>query len=192
MGLAVRVSHVRVSDEDLIAAISNGDLQALGALFDRHEPEVRRYVGRLGIRPSDADDVVQATFLEVLSAAPRFDPTRSARSWLMGVATMMARRHRQSVTRALARVATWMSRSIGAEASPPTPAEVFALDETTRRLMRALDAMSPKKREVFALVVLEELSGEEVARALGIPVNTVWTRLHHARLELRAALGGER
>lgn len=192
MGLAVRVSHVRVSDEDLIAAISNGDLQALGALFDRHEPEVRRYVGRLGIRPSDADDVVQATFLEVLSAAPRFDPTRSARSWLMGVATMMARRHRQSVTRALARIATWMSRSIGAEASPPTPAEVFALDETTRRLMRALDAMSPKKREVFALVVLEELSGEEVARALGIPVNTVWTRLHHARLELRAALGGER
>lgn len=192
MGVALRVSHAPACDEHLIAAIAGGDLQALGALYDRHEPEVRRYLGRLGVPASDADDLVQATFLEVLSAAPRFDPALSARSWLMGVATMMARRHRQSVTRALARLASWVSRSIGAEASPPTPAEVFARGETTRRLMRALDAMSPKKREVFALVVLEELSGEEAARALGIPVNTVWTRLHHARLELRAALGGER
>jgi RNA polymerase sigma factor (sigma-70 family) len=124
-------------------------------------------------------------------AAPRFDPALSARSWLMGVATMMVRRRRQSMTRAIARLASWMIRSFEPEASPPTPVELLACNETTRRLSKALDALSPKKREVFVLVVLEELSGQEVARALDIPVSTVWTRLHHARLELRAALGGE-
>jgi RNA polymerase sigma-70 factor (ECF subfamily) len=55
-------------------------------------------------------------------------------------------------------------------------------------MRRALFELSPKKREVFVLVALEGLSGEEVATTLGIPVNTVWTRLHHARSELRHAL----
>jgi len=43
--------------------------------------------------------------------------------------------------------------------------------------------MAPKKREVFALFELEGLSGDEIAERLGCPVNTVWTRLHHARAE---------
>ena len=46
-----------------------------------------------------------------------------------------------------------------------------------------LERMSPKKREVFALFELEGLSGEEIAARIGVPVNTVWTRLHHARRE---------
>ena len=52
-------------------------------------------------------------------------------------------------------------------------------------------ALSEKKREAFVLVTLEGLSGEEAAQALGVPVNTLWTRLHHARLELSAAIGEE-
>lgn len=192
MSVALRVVEPSLSDEELVTAVADGELAALGALFDRYEPEVRRYLGRLGVQATDADDLVQATFLEVLHAAPRFDAALPARSWLMGIATMMVRRHRQSIGRTLARLGTWLARSTGTVAPPPTPAEILSTEENTRRLLAALDALSPKKREVFALVVLEELSGEEAARALGIPVNTVWTRLHHARIELRAALGGER
>jgi RNA polymerase sigma factor (sigma-70 family) len=191
VSVALRVHESSPSDEELVVAVAAGELSALGALFDRHEPEIRRYLGRLGVQACDADDLVQTTFLEVVHAAPRFDPSLPARSWLMGIATMMVRRHRQSIGRTLARLGTWLTRTTGTVAPPQTPAEVLASDENTRRLLAALDTLSPKKREVFALVVLEELSGEEAARALAIPVNTVWTRLHHARRELRAALGGE-
>ena len=54
---------------------------------------------------------------------------------------------------------------------------------------RAIAALSPQKREVLLLVEVEELTCEEAASALGIPVGTVWTRLHHARRELRLLLG---
>lgn len=186
MSAAPRLQASPKKDAELIAAIAAGDLEALGALYDRHESEVRRYLGRLGITASDADDLVQATFMAVVGAGHNFDPAHSARSWLLGIATMMVRRHRRSLARAVARLVAWSH--LPRAASAPGPDETYEADEAVRRFQSAFDALSPKKREAFALVVLEGLSGEEAAVALGIPVNTVWTRLHHARRELRRAL----
>jgi RNA polymerase sigma-70 factor (ECF subfamily) len=174
------------SDGELVTAIARGDLESLGLLFDRYESPVRSYLGRLGIPGGDVDDLVQLTFLEVQHAAPRFDVNLSARSWLYGIATMMVRRHRRSLGRAMARLVTWAAQPAGP--SPITPDEAFESSESVRKLTVALDGMSSKKREVFVLVALEGLSGEEVAKTLSIPVNTVWTRLHHARKELMEAL----
>lgn len=174
------------SDSELLSAIAAGDLDALGSLFDRHEPGFRRYFSRMGASAHDADDLVQQAFLEIARTASRFDTELSGRAWLYGVATMMIRRHRRSLARIAARLRTWASvRPL--ETAPPPDAS-SELDETTSRLSIALERMSPKKREVFVLVAFEGLSGDEVARLMGIPLNTVWTRLHHARQELRAAL----
>jgi RNA polymerase sigma factor (sigma-70 family) len=173
-------------DAELITSIARGDLEALGLLFDRHEPGVRAYLGRLGLPAGDVDDLVQLTFLEISHAAARFDVQLSARNWLLGVATMMVRRHRRSIARTMARLLSWAAEPAGP--SPVTPDEAFASSESVRKLSGALEAMSAKKREVFVLVAIEGLSGEEVARTLGIPVNTVWTRLHHARKELMEAV----
>lgn len=188
MSAAPRLAPVSTSDAELLEAVAAGDLEALGVIFDRYERDVRRYLGRLGISAEDADDLVQATFLEVVRAAKRFDPERAMRSWLFGIATMMVRRHRRSVARTIARLAKWAS--LPRHQAPETPAESFESNETGQRFERAFDELSAKKRDVFTLVVVEGFSGEEAARALGIPVNTVWTRLHHARRELRAALEG--
>lgn len=176
----------RESDEALVAAIAAGHLEALGQLFDRFEPMIRRYVQRIGVCPSEADDLVQATFLEVLRAAPRFDVSLSAKSWLFGVATVMVRRHRRSFARSAARVLAWAH--LGHDTEQASAHEELEHREEKRLFRQALDRLSPKKREAFTLVVLEGLSGEEAARALGVPVNTVWTRLHHARRELRVLL----
>lgn len=178
------------ADEELVVAIANGSLEALGELFERFEPVVRRYLGRLGIPASDADDLVQLTFLDVTRAAKRFDPQRSARSWLLSIATIMVRRRRRSIVQSVARLAKW-TRNMHSEPTP-TPAELVEGDETLRRLAGAFERLSAKKREVFVLVTLEGLSGEEAARVLEIPLATVWTRLHHARLELRWAVEEER
>jgi RNA polymerase sigma factor (sigma-70 family) len=177
------------ADNDLVAAVARGDLGALGELFERHEPGLRRYLGRLCLSASDADDLIQATFLEVMRASARFDPDGNTRSWLYGIATMMARRHRRSLGRLATRMAAWAGLARAAARSA-TPAEVHEGDEAMRAVRAAFAGLSAKKREVFVLVALEGLSGEEAARALGVPVNTVWTRLHHARRALAAALEG--
>lgn len=176
----------RASDKELVAQIANGRFEALGGLFDQYEPDVRRFIGRLGVSPGDVDDLVQTTFLEVIQAASRFDSAFPVRSWLFGLAIMMVRRQRRSGSRAAASLLTW-ARSLLTE-SPPTPAADFERDQELQRFHRAFVRLSSKKREVFTLVALEGLSGEEVARTLGIPVATVRTRLHNARQELRSSL----
>lgn len=175
-------------DQELIAAVAGGDLEALGELFARFEPTLRRYLGRLGATASDADDLIQATFLEVLGAAGRFDPNYPARNWLLGIATLMLRRDRRSLQRRAARLAAFGNRLLGQ--LPATPYEVLESEATLHGLAAALANLPLSKREVFVLVRLEGLSGEEVARAVGIPLRTVWTRLHHARRKLRDALRG--
>jgi RNA polymerase sigma-70 factor, ECF subfamily len=177
--------HVR-TDSELVQRIAQGDLEALGDLYDRHEAALRRYFGRIGASGADAEDLVQATFLEVVKAAPRFDETLPLVSWLYGLASIMARRHRRSLARTAQRLLGWANHMLMEPIK--SPAADVEREQELARLGAAFERLSPKKREVFVLVMLEGLSGEEAARALQVPVNTVWTRLHHARRELREAL----
>jgi RNA polymerase sigma-70 factor (ECF subfamily) len=178
-----------VPDAELLARLSEGDLDALGQLYDRWERDVRRFVQRLGVRPHDADDIVQLTFLDLAKSAVRYDGRSAARAWILGVAAIVVRRHRRSIARLFQGVAGAVFES--RRPAPRQPDEAFTAEEEQHRFRDALEKLSPKKREVFVLVTMEGASGEEAAAALGIPVATVWTRLHHARKELREMLGGE-
>ncbi len=171
----------------LVATIKGGDLSGLGVLFDEYGDDVYRFLVRIGVPPSDVEDLVQQTFLDVLAAAPRFQADAAVKPWLFGIAAMVARRHRRSAGRMFERLRRWaLERTVE---TPPTPDECFEVGAQAIRAQRALDALSPRKREAFVLVVLEGLAGEEAAIAMGVPVATVWTRVHHARRELRHALG---
>lgn len=178
--------NVTRSDADVIADIASGHLDGLAVLFDRYEQDTRRLITRLGVMAGDVDDLIQLTFLTVTRASKTYDGRCTARAWILGIAVMMVRRHRRSVARALHRAAEWFART----PPPPseTPDEELQAKESRLRLELALEAMSEKKREAFLLVAVEGLSGEEAAAALGIPVATVWTRLHHARQEIRKHL----
>jgi RNA polymerase sigma factor (sigma-70 family) len=184
----VTPTKTAVDDAALVFQIGNGDLEALGILFDRHEDAVARFLNRMGVSPADIDDLVQNTFLQVIRAVKRFDPRVSVRSWLLGIASMMARRHRRSLGRLTKRIRSWATIPRG---QGLTPDQALEERQAELRLTRALDALSAKKREAFVLVTLEGMSGEEAAVALGVPVNTIWTRLHHARRELREMVGAE-
>ena len=177
------------ADGAAMEAVARGDLEALGQLYDRHAPALERTLAMWGVAACDVNDLVQAIFLEILRAAPRFDRERSARAWLFGVAHIMTRRHRRSLARAVVRVARWRAATIDRVAPPPS--EAYEEREAGRRFESAFARLSRKKRDVLVLVTVEGLTGQEAARALGIPLKTVWTRLHHARLELREALGEE-
>lgn len=167
------------SDAALLQRVAAGDLGALGEIYDAHAAEVASFA-RLRVPPGELDDVVQDTFLRVSRIAATFDGrSRNARSWIFGVAIAIIREHRRSYSR----LARTLSRLVSAP-SPPAFVRGEAVD-----LERALALLSEPKREVVLLAEVHGFSGDEIAAMLGIPVGTVWTRLHHARRELRDILG---
>lgn len=178
------------NDPRLLERMRDGDMGALGILFDRYAQDIRRVVSRLGVAPGDIDDLVQLTFLEAMRAADQYDGRTNAKPWIAGIAVMMVRRHRRSLGRIVQRLADW-AREPAPETLETTAADAYETHEMARRAENALKKLSDKKREVFILVAMEGLPGEQVASALSIPVATVWTRLHHARLDLRQLLAEE-
>jgi RNA polymerase sigma-70 factor (ECF subfamily) len=173
-------------DADLLSKIAVGELDALGVVFDRYERIVKRFIGRLGVPPADVDDLVQLTFLDLPAAAARFDPHWPFKGWLLGLAAVVVRRYRRSTRRNVARLTAWASEPWRRTA--PRPDDDFERREAAKRALFALQGLSHKKREVFVMLVFEGLSGTDAARALDIPVATVWTRMHHARRDLRRFL----
>ena len=175
------------SDGELIAA-SHGDGEVFAELFDRHSGAVFRYAAqRLGAQT--AEDVVGETFLVAFQRRSRFDPAYGdARPWLLGIATnLISRRRRNEAThyRALLRAphgvpaeehAERISARVSAAAMRPLLAE-------------ALSALPARDRDVLLLISWAELSYEQTALALDIPVGTVRSRLNRARRKVRAALG---
>lgn len=177
------------ADAHLVVRMAAGDLDGLGTLFDRYGDQVRRFVLRMGVREADADDLVQNTFLGALRSSNRYDAEYPVRAWLFGIAAMMVRRYRRSAARFSARLRDWAQQP--PTSTIPPPDGLAEQHQQTQRLSQAIERLSPKKREAFTLVVLEGVSGEQAAHALGVPVNTIWTRLHHARRELRECLDHE-
>jgi RNA polymerase sigma-70 factor (ECF subfamily) len=175
-------------DVTLLQNVALGELDDLACLFDRYAKEIRRCIVRLGARGADIDDAVQTVFLELQRTAASFDPTRNARAWLMGIAAMVVRRQRRSLKQHVNRLLRF-GLTHQDDCCAAVDRQVQASEEL-RLFADALRRLNPKKREVFTLVVLEELSGQEVAETLGIPINTVWTRLHYARSDLLRMLDG--
>ncbi len=181
---------VEQAERRLVASVASGDQAALGQLFDRYHLAVFRYLSRLsGSDSSQLDDLVQATFIEVLRAAPSFDARSRVRTWLFGIASNIARHHRRSEGRRR----RW--QTVVDELPEEEPARISLPDgalersELLERLGAAVLELPPDFREVFVACEVEALPGTEVARALGIPEGTLWRRLHEARKRVEARLG---
>lgn len=157
-------------------------------LFDRHAPHIHRYLARRVGRQA-ADDLVADTFLAAFGQRGRYDPCYAdARPWLYGIATnLLGQFHRQEVRRFRLLQAAGPDRLTLPDYSERTVASLAA--QTARPLLaQALAGLSAADRDVLLLIAWEDLSYEEVSRALAIPVGTVRSRLHRARAKLRQAL----
>ena len=174
------------SDAELFAAMSAGNLTALGVLYDRHHQGVRRFVVRAIRGGRDAEDIVHDIFLTAARVAGTYDDRAGARPFLLGIAANIARSRRQKQARW--RIALDLLEGAVTGVWRRTPEDGASETEQLRLLDVALACLSEEKRLVLVMVELEGLSGEEVAAALAIPVATVWTRLHYARAEVREHL----
>jgi RNA polymerase sigma factor (sigma-70 family) len=158
-------------------------------LFDRHAPHIHRYLARRAGRQI-ADDLVAETFLAAFAKRDRYDLRYpDARPWLYGIATnLVGQHHRDEVRQYRIRQAAM------AEPEVPGHAARVAADVTARAvrplLAQALAALPAGDRDVLLLIAWEQLTYQEVSRALGIPVGTVRSRLHRARSNVREVLAG--
>lgn len=177
----VRATIPQTPDPEIMRELAGGEIGALGELYDRYHEPVRRFVARATSDADDVDDLVQATFLAAAKSAGRYDGRPSCRPWLIGIAAQLLRRRRQSFGRFLAVLSSL--RATRATSVDPRRALQARSD-----VERALVGISAAKRITLLMAEVEGLSCAEIAAALGIPVGTVWTRLHAARRELRRAL----
>jgi len=169
-------------DAELWRRIRADDADAFGLLFVRHGPRIHGYVLRRTGDPAVAEDVTAVVFLEVWRRRGSVTLDQpSALPWLYGVAGNVTRRWHRSRRRhhaALARLSSLPSRSselveVQAEAT-----------ERSRTVLRQIEGLPRRERDVLVLSVWEGLSHQEIAVALGIAPGTVKSRLSRARARL--------
>jgi RNA polymerase sigma-70 factor (ECF subfamily) len=158
---------------------------ALEEVYRAHFDFVWRSARALGVRDGAIDDVVQEVFVVAQRRLPEFEARSSMRTWLSGIALNVVRHHRRTTHRK-------SPHELSSE--PPTdvdtlptaalsPDDIASFREGTRLLQLVLDGLDEKKREVLVLADLEEFSSPEIAKILGIGLNTVYSRLRVAREE---------
>lgn len=171
-----------ISDGVLLTVPEPVDL-VFADLYVEYGPFVWRTMRRLGVRPADVEDTCQEVFLVVHSKMSDFYGG-SVRAWIFAIASRVAADYRK---RAFVR-----REAIGDEVPELTVPEgqTAAIERT--RAIALLDAilasLDDDKREVFVLFELEQLPMQEIAAAVGCPLQTAYTRLHAARAQVTAAI----
>jgi len=152
-------------------------------VFDAHVSYVAATLGRLGVDQRDRDDLVSEVFVRVHRSLPTYDAARPLKPWLFAFAARVASEHRR-----LARHRREVFADVDVASTELSPDEAMEQSESRRLLDRALAELDEDKREVFVLHDLDDTPVPEVARALGIPEGTAYSRLRAARAELTAAV----
>jgi RNA polymerase sigma-70 factor, ECF subfamily len=154
----------------------------LDAIYAEHAPFLTRVLIRLVGDGPHVDDLLQETFLVAYRKRASFDGRSAVRTWLYGIAAHLAMRHRRGVGRWLRALGVYAEQPARVSANPEGELERAQAAQLVRA---ALERIPFKQREVVVLYELEEMEGADIAELLGIPVNTVWTRLHHGRNRLQ-------
>ncbi|MEA2145790.1 MAG: hypothetical protein QOG59_1377 [Solirubrobacteraceae bacterium] len=178
----LRVSSPMETDDRLVRQARLGQLDAFETLVARHSDVVFRVAARI-VGPDDAPDVSQDAFLRAYHRLDRFKGTAPFRSWLLQITQnvaldYLARRRRQAT-----------GPLDDGEATPDPdprrqPASTLERQERQERLERKLELLRPDYRALLVLRELEDLSYDEIAAILEMPLGSVKGRLHRARGDL--------
>jgi RNA polymerase sigma factor (sigma-70 family) len=172
-------------DPELLAALRAGDLGAMRLLYERHAPWLSARLNRRCNSPEVVADVLQDSFLALWKGAERWRGDGEVAAWLWGIAA------RRLVSRLRGRrevLLLPLEQVTDAQGSAPSAEERVLLGVEYGDLGTALLGLSREMRAVVQATVLDGLTTREAARLLGIPENTVKTRLHRAKAHLRRDL----
>ena len=160
------------------------ELPDLATVHAEHVEYVWRCLQRFGVRDADLEDALQEVFVVVHRRLDSWDGSAALRTWLFGIALRVAAAFRRKAHRRHERI---VEDPLAGRAAPEeeSPERLAADGEARARLIEILDAMDLEKRAVLVMFEVEGLSCPEIARTIGIPVGTVYSRLDAARREFR-------
>jgi len=171
------------SDVALIGRIAAGDKVAMQVLFVRHNVRVFRFVlGRVKDR-SGAEDLVSEIFLEVWRQAHRFEARAAVSTWLLAIA-----RHKATSMQRRFNAHDELDAALAIEDPSVSPQVAAEIKDRDAILRDCLAKLSPNHREVLELAYYHEEPVEAVAKIVGVPLNTVKTRMYYARKHLATLL----
>lgn len=158
-----------------------GDFEAL---YEQWFEAVSRWVRALGAREADREDLVQDVFLVVHRRLPDFDGQNVA-GWLYQIARRKVRDYRHLMW--IKYLFAGSSLAAGEDVLKTSQGPLEALETRQKRELfeRLLEGLNPDQRAAFVLFEIEGNSGEDIARLQGVPINTVWARIHKARKKLQ-------
>lgn len=161
------------------------------SLYDAWFARVSGWLGALGAPDTDREDLAQEVFLVVRRRLHDFDG-RNVAGWLYRIASRKVGQHRRR--RWISALLVRGKRIDVDDLSFPGQNAIEELETKEKRLLlqRLLAKMSERRRGVFVLFEVEGYKGEEIAEIMDVPLNTVWTRLHHARKEFYGLLARHR
>jgi RNA polymerase sigma-70 factor (ECF subfamily) len=160
---------------------------AFDEVYATHVRFVWRVLRGMGIREAGIDDAVQDVFIVVHRRLAEFDGRHALSTWLFAIAYRVACDHRRKHKRASS-IEPLEDDAPHVNGEAPSPADSAEHAQRLRALNEALDALDDDKRALIVLAELEEQTVPQIAALTGTSVNTVYTRLRRARIELQAAL----
>lgn len=188
---AIDGNSASLSDNELVAR-SLEERAFFGELVDRYQARLARYIARLGVQdPDDRDDVLQDIFIKVYKNLNSFDQSLSFSAWIYRIA------HNEAVSwyrRRKARPEGYLvadSEAVLALVSDDgldRPEERFDRDIDAALLVRELEKLDDKYRDILLLRYFEHLEYEQISDVLKIPVGTVGTLVHRAKKQLKKNL----
>lgn len=170
-------------DVQLIGRVANGDLRAFELLYHSYFPRLARFLERLMRRPDLIEEIVNDTMLVVWQRARTFDGACKLSTWIFAIAYRKALKALHALDDPVECDFDAMPDEAGHE-----PEEEARHHEIRDRLLKALGTLSFDQRTVVCLTYFHDLGYGEIADIMGCPVNTVKTRMFHARRRLEAAL----
>ena len=177
-----------LTDQQLITQTLDGQTAAFGILVRKYQDRLFNSMVHLLRNPSDAEDVVQDAFLQALRKLDTFQGNSQFYTWLFRIArnTAISKLRRKKPTVSLE--STDSQQRLDFPDDGPTPSTEMERRERQTGLMRAMDQLSGEHREILILREMEEQNYETISEILDLPVGTVRSRLHRARLQLKEML----
>jgi RNA polymerase sigma-70 factor (ECF subfamily) len=152
-------------------------------IFEAHSSVVWRTLHRLGVHPDSVDDAAQDVFLIVHRKLGEFEGRSQLSTWIVAVTYRVALNYRRRIKKTVHE--EFLDQTISPLGGPDLSLQGLQAAQFVSRFCRQL---TEGKRDVFVLCVLEERTAPEVAKILDMKLNTVYSRLRHARAEFREAL----
>lgn len=192
------VSITDLTDEQLFQRYTNGDEEGFQVLMRRYQPRIQGFLRKRLNDEERVEDLTQDTFLRIHRARDSYDPGRKFSTWIHTIANNLLKNEFRNRSRRRETVFSELRPETSPAGGPSRPVEFQAEgadpeQETYRSELReaidtAIEQMDEHHRIPFVMREVEDLSYEEIAEAIGIPVGTVKSRLNRARNSFRSLL----